>query len=69
MKEILKKTITLTYFDINKKTVLITDASAYGIGAVLSQIDKDGIRKMIGAASRSLTETGSRYDVIEKKAL
>ena len=61
--------MTLAYFDINKNTILITDASDYGAGAVLSQEDKDGTRRMIGAASRSFTETEKRYTTIEKEAL
>ena len=69
LKEKLMITVTLNYFDATKKTVLTTDASEYGIGAVLSQQSEDGTRKMIGAASRSLTETERRYAVIEKVAL
>ena len=69
LKEELMNTVTLNYFDATKKTVLTTDASEYGIGAVLSQQSEDGTRKMIGAACRSLTETERRYAVIEKEAL
>ena len=69
LKEELTNTVTLNYFDKEKKTILTTDASQYGIGAVLSQVDEDGTRRMIGAASRSLTETERRYAVIEKEAL
>ena len=69
LKNDLKETVTLAYFDINKNTILTTDASDYGAGAVLSQEDKDGTRRMIGAASRSFTETEKRYATIEKEAL
>ena len=68
LKNDLKETVTLAYFDINKNTILTTDASDYA-GAVLSQEDKDGTRRMIGAASRSFTETEKRYATIEKEAL
>ena len=53
LKNYLKETLTLAYFDINKNTILTTDASYYGAGAVLSQKDIDGMRKIIGAESRS----------------
>ena len=69
LKNDLKDIVTLAYFDINKNTILTTDASDYGAGAVLSQEDKDGTRRMIGAASRSFTETEKRYATIEKEAL
>ena len=69
LKNDLKETVTLAYFDINKNTILTTDASDYRAGEVLSQEDKDGMRRMIGAASLLFTETEKRYATIEKEAL
>ena len=46
---------------------MTTDASDHGIGAILTQ--EDGNRKMIGAASRSLSDTEKRYAYIEKESL
>ena len=69
LKNDLKETVTLTNFDINKNTILITDASDYGAGAILHQEDTDGTRRMVGAPSRSFTETEKRYATIEKEAL
>ena len=69
LKEELQNTKTLSYFDVNKKTILTTDASDHGIGAILTQEDENGNRKMIGAASRSLSDTEKRYATIEKEAL
>ena len=48
---------------------MTTDASDHGIGAILTQEDENGNRKMIGAASRSLSDTEKRYATIEKEAL
>ena len=50
------------------KKTLITDASNVGLGAMLVQ-EKQGIRKVICFASRSLTDVERRYSTIEKEAL
>ena len=60
--------MTLAYFDIHKNNIL-TNASEYGAGAVLSQEDTDGTRRMIEAASSSFTEIEKRYATIENEAL
>ena len=46
----------LTYPDFNCPFILDTDASGTGIGAVLSQQDKDGHERVIAYASRVLTK-------------
>ena len=69
MKELFEKPMILAFFDINKKSIITMDASNQGIGAILSQIDEKGNRRMIASASRSLTETEKYYAVIEKEAL
>ncbi len=54
----------LTFFDLNKKTVLQDDASSRGVGAALIQDDKP-----IAYASKSLSETEQRYANIEQELL
>lgn len=58
-QEIVSKRV-LCHFDPKKKLVLVTDASPYSLGAVLSHADESGERP-IAFASRTLTPTKSRY--------
>lgn len=59
----------LTFFDSTRKTKISTDASKDGLGAVLLQADKDGHWRPVAYASRSMTETETRYAQIEKETL
>ena len=58
----------LAYPDFNKEFILDTDASDYGIGGVLSQIEGNEER-VIGYASRSLTKLERRYSTTRKELL
>ena len=66
-KKILVTAPTLAYFDVSKETRLHTDASTVGIGFVLMQRPKGSQQswKTVQAGSRFLTDTDSRYAVIE----
>ena len=66
-KKALTTAPTLTYFDLGKETRLHTDASRLGIGFVLSQRAKEW--KTVQAGSRFLTDTETRYAVIELECL
>ena len=52
----------MAYADFTKPFKLHTDASVLGLGAVLYQIHK-GLEKVISYASRSLTQSETKYPV------
>ena len=47
---------------------MVVDASHIGLGAILTQVKGDEI-KVVGYASRRLTDTESRYSQTEREAL
>ena len=64
LKDVLSGDTVITYFDPNKSTELLTDASPVGISGILAQ---EG--KVVAYASRALTQTESRYSQTEREAL
>ena len=64
IKDAIGKSPLLAYYNPEKESVFQSDASMYGLGCVLLQ---DG--KPVCYASRSLTETESRYSNIERELL
>ena len=69
VKEELTKPIVLTLYDVNADTRIATDASSFGLGAVLLQKTTKDEWKPVAYASRSMTVTERRYAQIEKEAL
>ena len=58
----------LAYFDKEAHTQIIADASPVGLGAVLIQ-EKNGERRAICYASRTLSNVERRYSQTEREAL
>ena len=71
--EHLKKAITsgtvLANYNREADTRITADSSSYGLGAVIEQCSGDNIWRPLAYASRTITETESRYAPIEKEAL
>ena len=59
----------LAHFDHAVPLRLAGNASAYGIGAVLSHLYHDGTERPIAYASRTLTPSERNYTQLEKEAL
>ena len=59
----------LAFPDHRRPFILDTDASDVGIGAVLSQVQDDGVERVIAYASRVLTKAERRYCVTRKELL
>lgn len=59
----------LGYFNKDDKTEIYVDASPYGLGAVLVQFDEHSVPRVIGCASKALSETEQRYPQTQREAL
>lgn len=58
----------LVHYDPKLPLVLATDASPYGVGAVLSHLYPDGSEKPIQYASQTLNKTQQNYMQVDKEA-
>ena len=67
-KKLITSDVVLVHYDVNKPLILATDASAYGLGCVLSHQTPGGDRP-IAFASRSLNAAEKNYSQIDKEAL
>lgn len=68
IKQLIAKCTVLALFDPNLPTIVTTDASGYGLGALLSQI-KDNEEIPISFASKTLSPAERKYSTGEKEAL
>lgn len=69
VKDLIINSPALTLFDPELHTIVTTDASNYGLGAVLTQIHPDWSEKTVAFASRTLTQAERKYSTTEKEAL
>ncbi|XP_026319241.1 uncharacterized protein LOC113229771 [Hyposmocoma kahamanoa] len=68
VKAILSSENVLTHYDPDAKLILTVDASPTGLGAVLSQIGKDGHERPVCYASRTLNSAEKNYSQIQREA-
>lgn len=68
LKSLLTTCKVLHFFDPNLPVIVTTDASGYGLGAVLQQ-DNKGILQTVAFASRTLSPQERKYSAGEREAL
>ena len=68
LKHLLCSACILAFPDFSQAFILQTDASEYGVGAVLSQLDELGNEKVIAYASKALSPREQKYSTTEKEA-
>lgn len=68
LKKIIGSVTNLGYFDPQDRTLVVTDASGVGLGAVLIQF-RGNQPRVICYASKSLSDVEKKYPIIEKEAL
>lgn len=68
-KKIIENVTYRTQPDFSKEFILITDASAIAIGAILAQKNQRGKEEMIASYSYKLNETQKNYSVTDRELL
>jgi hypothetical protein len=69
LKQMVASPTCLRFFDINDKTIVACDSSAYAIGAVLLQQSAACECRPVAFASRTLSATERKYSAAEREAL
>ena len=70
IRESLANASSMSYYDPNKETELVCDASPVGLGCILAQKDNSNAKpRIVAYASRSLSDVESRYSQTEREAL
>ena len=68
VRQLVGRNLTLSMYDPDLDVIVTTDASAYGLGAVLTQI-KNGCEITVACVSRTMSKAERNYSVGEKEAL
>ena len=68
-KDLLKSPITLAHFDESAPVILACDASPWGLGCVLSIVDRHLGERPVAFYSRSLSQTEQRYSQTDREGL
>ena len=70
IKDLLTNAKVMAYFDPSKDTELVTDASPWGLSAILMQKSSgQDDRRVVAYASRALSDVERRYSQTEREAL
>jgi RNase H-like domain found in reverse transcriptase/Reverse transcriptase (RNA-dependent DNA polymerase)/Integrase zinc binding domain/Integrase core domain len=69
LKQALTHSPVMSSFDPQRPIVITTDASAYALGAQLSQVDSEGNEKPVAYASRRLIPAERNYSTFERELL
>lgn len=69
VKRLIVNSPALSLFNPELPTIVTTDASDYGLGAVLTQIHPDASERTVAFASRTLSQAERKYSTVEKEAL
>ena len=68
-KDLLTSNSLLVHYNPSQQLTLMCDASPYGVGAVLSQIDEQGVERPVAYASCTLSQAERNYSQLENEAL
>ncbi|XP_015122715.1 uncharacterized protein K02A2.6-like [Diachasma alloeum] len=69
LKQHLASAPILCHYDESKPIIVAADASPYGIGAILSHVDKNNIEHPVAFSSKTLSATQRNYSQLEREAL
>ena len=68
-KDLLTSNSLLVHYNPSQQLTLMCDAPPYEVGAVLSQIDVQGVERPVAYASHTLSQAEQNYSQLEKEVL